>query len=178
MEEDHGIYDYKRRLELLEMKMGKRVSSPKNQKFLLGYKNDCIAQGTSLARVIRTLEDLLKLDSLIKKDFELVTTEDIKSAIVEMENQNYSDWTKYGFKISVRKFYKWLRKTETYPEEVKWIKPRLKRCESKLPQELLTEEEIKKMIESADNPRDRAFMSVLYESGCRIGEILTLKQKN
>jgi integrase/ribosomal protein L40E len=34
------------------------------------------------------------------------------------------------------------------------------------------------MAEVADNPRDRAFILVLYESGCRIGEILSLKIRN
>ncbi|MGA2789578.1 MAG: site-specific integrase [Candidatus Bathyarchaeia archaeon] len=31
---------------------------------------------------------------------------------------------------------------------------------------------------AAENPRDKALISVLYESGCRIGEILSLKIRN
>lgn len=34
------------------------------------------------------------------------------------------------------------------------------------------------MVEVATNPRDKAFIFVLYESGCRIGEILTLRMKD
>ena len=30
----------------------------------------------------------------------------------------------------------------------------------------------------AENPRDKALISVLYKNGCRIGEILTLKVRN
>jgi len=33
-------------------------------------------------------------------------------------------------------------------------------------------------VSSAINPRDKAFISLLYESGCRIGELLNLKIKN
>jgi integrase len=44
--------------------------------------------------------------------------------------------------------------------------------------ELLTEGEIKKLIDVADNPRDKAFISTLYETGCRIGEFLSLKIKD
>jgi len=49
---------------------------------------------------------------------------------------------------------------------------------SKLPEELLTKVEIERMTEAARTPRNRAFVSVLYESGLRIGEMLSLKIKN
>ena len=42
----------------------------------------------------------------------------------------------------------------------------------------LTEEEVKRIASSADNFRDRVFVLVLYESGCRIGELLPLRIKN
>ena len=48
----------------------------------------------------------------------------------------------------------------------------------KLPEEILTEEDIKKMIDSAQKARDKAIVAVLYESGCRVGEFLTMKIKN
>lgn len=34
------------------------------------------------------------------------------------------------------------------------------------------------MIDVTDNLRDKAFISILYESACRIGEILNLKIKD
>ena len=40
------------------------------------------------------------------------------------------------------------------------------------------EEEIKLMINTTQSARDKAFVSMLYESGCRIAEILTLKLKD
>ena len=43
---------------------------------------------------------------------------------------------------------------------------------------MLTEDDIKKLINEADNSRDKAFVAVLYETGCRIGEISELKIKN
>ena len=48
----------------------------------------------------------------------------------------------------------------------------------KLPEEILTKEDIKKMIDAARTPRDRAIISVLYESGCRVGEFLSMRIKN
>lgn len=70
-----------------------------------------------------------------------------------------------------KRFYRWLRQTEEYPPEVKWIKPRVADANRKLPEELLTAAEIQEMIQKADIGRDRALIGVLHESGCRVGEI-------
>lgn len=43
---------------------------------------------------------------------------------------------------------------------------------------MITEEDVKLLIKNAEHPRDKAFISLLYESGCRIGELLTLRIKN
>ncbi len=48
----------------------------------------------------------------------------------------------------------------------------------KLPEELLSVEELNKLIEAADHLRDKAFISTLYGSGCRIGELLCLQVKH
>ena len=48
----------------------------------------------------------------------------------------------------------------------------------KLPEELLTKEEIMKMVDAAEHIRDKAFILTLYESGCRIGELLNLRIKH
>jgi len=43
------------------------------------------------------------------------------------------------------------------------------------PEKILTPEEIKKMAEVADNPRDKALVLTLYETGARIGEFLNIR---
>jgi len=51
-------------------------------------------------------------------------------------------------------------------------KPRVKASE------ILTEKEIEKLVEIAEHPRDRAFISMLYELGARIGELGNLDIKD
>jgi integrase len=59
------------------------------------------------------------------------------------------------------------------PEIISWLrvsvsgkeKPRVKAGD------ILTESEIERLIEVADHPRDKAFISMLYELGARIGEV-------
>jgi integrase len=49
------------------------------------------------------------------------------------------------------------------------------KIEGKNPNDLLTKEEIDRMINMADEGRDQAIMSVLAESGCRVGELVSSK---
>ncbi|MFB6105065.1 MAG: tyrosine-type recombinase/integrase, partial [Halobacteriaceae archaeon] len=44
----------------------------------------------------------------------------------------------------------------------------------KLPQDLLTKEDVEAQIEAAYNYRDKAFIAVLWETGARIGELIDL----
>lgn len=48
----------------------------------------------------------------------------------------------------------------------------------KLPNELLTKDEILKIIDAADCNQDKAFIAALAESGCRIGELLSCRIKD
>jgi len=176
--ESHDLYDYKGRLEHVIKIIGKAKTSQNNKQILLKYKDDYIANGLSIARAVRVSYDLLRLARLLDKDFDKADAEDMRKVMVKLEDEGISERTKYDFKVSVKRFYRWLRKSKTYPDEVEWIKPRFNERNRKLPKELLTEDDIKKLIQAADNPRDKAFVFTLYESGCRIGELLTLKIKN
>jgi integrase/recombinase XerD len=46
------------------------------------------------------------------------------------------------------------------------------------PEELSNANDVEKLIDGSTNARDKAPIAVLYDSGCRIGELLTLKIRN
>ncbi|WP_067048118.1 site-specific integrase [Methanofollis ethanolicus] len=76
--------------------------------------------------------------------------------------------------ILLKRFYLWLIENDisTVPsKKVKAIKAPSMDRNTKLPEQMLTSEEIRALIAAGGNSRDRAFVAVLYESGCRIGEI-------
>jgi integrase len=108
----------------------------------------------------------------VKKPFKDITREDIEKFFQDDEK---SERYKLNFRTLFKTFFRWfyhIEKEDGYPDIVKWIK--CKSINGKLPK-ILTTEEIGKMIEVCDNLRDRAIISVLYESGCRAGELLGLK---
>jgi integrase len=115
----------------------------------------------------------------LNKPFFEATKEDIEKVVVSIEkNESWSEWTKHEYKVVLRRFYKWLRNNEDYPPEVKWIEITRKKSFEKLKGKILTLGEIEKLANSTDNPRDKAFVLVLFENGCRIGEFLPLKRSD
>ncbi|HDI32141.1 MAG TPA: zinc-ribbon domain-containing protein, partial [Thermofilum sp.] len=134
------------------------------------------------ARVIFYLNRLSTLAKLASKDLDRLSKEEIKSLVIAVERRYSNENSRHDFKVALKKFYQWLHGYEwdskEYPSMVRWIKTTVRNCKKKLPEEILSEEEVWRMVKAAKNLRDKAFIGVLYESGCRIGEMLSLKLKN
>jgi site-specific recombinase XerD len=115
---------------------------------------------------------LRKIAERLKKDFDVASKLDIERYVNWLERSEYSAWTKHDYKVALKRFYKWLKgDDEEYPEEVKWIKTTLKQQDVMLPDQLVTEEEVQRLVKVADTPRNKAFIITLYESGARVGEL-------
>jgi len=167
--------DYKRTI----VRVKNSQLSEKNKELILKFHEECISNGLSIDRVLFYLNRLYKIAQFLNKDFNKATKEDIKDLVRKIElNPNYSEWTKSNYRVSLKKFYQWLEGFEEgYPDRVKWIKTGIKKNREKLTN-LPTEEDFKRLTEGACNVRDKALISVLYESGCRIGEFLNLRLKD
>jgi len=150
-----------------------------NRKNIISFSRIRLAKGSSAGRVAKVVYCLRNLSKMLNKPFKDATKEDLIGLIGTLDATKYSDYTKYDYKIVLKMFYKWLLgDDETAPAVIKWFRPRLKNEKHKLPEELITEDEVLKLAETADHPRDKALIMVLYESGCRIGELLSLKMKH
>jgi len=167
------IHNKNHRLKLVLERVNSEVSE-NNRRAILGFYNSCVAEGLSVERTEHYLQILVKLSRLLGKNFVDASKDDIVSLMTEIQALPLSEWTKHDYKVTLKKFYKWLRGGEDYPEEVKWIKTTIGRNDT-LPEELLTEEDVKALIEAADHIRDKALISVLYDAGLRIGELLSLR---
>ncbi|MBN1860303.1 MAG: tyrosine-type recombinase/integrase [Candidatus Thermoplasmatota archaeon] len=172
------IHRYEKRIEnaLRRIKNGDLLEI--NKRTLLEFYEYLDAEGLSRGRIAKYLFHLLKINGWLNLPFEQATKNDIVKLVRTIENQNYTPNTKHDYKIVIKRFYKWLRSTEECPLEVKWIKCTVKESDVRLPEELLTAEEINKLINAATHPRNKAMIALLYESGCRVGELLSLQRKN
>ncbi len=181
MEQQIDIYNEAKLLEQTIVNLDSADITEKNKKLILKFQQYRRLQNMGKARARRYIIVLKHLAQYLNKDFDKAKKSDIERVMGIILQRDLSPNTKKTYKVMLKRFYKWLKgKDEEYPKEVRWIKTTIKRCEEKLPseEELLTEEEIKKLISVAHHPRDKAFISILYECGCRVGELATLKIKN
>lgn len=150
-----------------------------NKLAILKFYQNCVAEGLSVGRLAKYLHSLSVLSSMLGKEFGSASRDDIIGLVEKIEqNSKWAEATKQYYKVTLKKFYRWSRRIDikgVYPEEVAWIRTTLKDSRRVLPSEILTEEEIGLLARAATNPRDKAMVCVLYESGCRAGEFLTLR---
>jgi site-specific recombinase XerD len=127
------------------------------------FIDELSAQGYSAGRVVKYLYSLTGIRKKLDKPFDKLEREDIKRYATWLEKSDYSDWTKHDLKIFLRKYIKWLGNDVA----VDWLKVKPVK-NGKMPEEVLTEEDIKRTAGDAYSVRDKAFILSLYESGCRM----------
>jgi site-specific recombinase XerD len=153
---------------------------PSNKEAILSYVPELVAKGLTAPRVAKYLTNLPNIAIWLGVDFKESTRDDITRVLNELLKRQYSAWTVQGYKVILKKFYQWLFHCEDkeYPQQVKHVKTSLKYKDRKMPEELWTEEEVKKLVAAAKHPRDKALIMSLYESGCRVGEISSVRIKH
>jgi site-specific recombinase XerD len=97
----------------------------------------------------------------------------MKKKINKKTNKGLKEITIEVAKARLMTFLKWLNDGER-PKFLRDMKVKINPINVTLDQ-ILTEEEVKELIKTAKNFRDKAIIAVLYETGCRIGEFLNMK---
>ena len=171
----YDIHDYAGRHECEMRSLARAEILEKHKDAIRAFDRHLAVLGMSIPRRTKYLSVLKVIARQLGKiSFEGATKEDITDLVCWMQESNYTEWTKKSYKSMLKRFYKWLKgNDEEFPPEVAWVRTTLPRSKRPLPktEELLTEEEAKKLVEAADNVRDKALVAVLWESGARIGEI-------
>jgi integrase/recombinase XerD len=173
----HGdAHRLKLALNLVRTKEGVK---DQDRKQILKFIDQLAAEGIKELRLAKYAQTLALLSAKLQKPFEDCAKDDITTLVRSIEKSDKSEWTKHDYKVALKRFFQWLRNTEEgeYPPEVSWIRTGFKGRHKVLPSQLLTMQEITKLANAASNPRDKALVQVLYESGCRVGEILSLTIK-
>lgn len=144
---------------------------------ILRFLDHLQASGLTKARIARYTVVLRQAAKMLGKSFVSATRDDLVRVISGIERGGHAEATKANFRVIVKRFFKWLLGNDAeYPPQVAWIKGTLRRDRRALPQqgEFVTEEEVRRLLEHANHPRDRALIALLWDTGARIGEIGTL----
>jgi integrase/recombinase XerD len=153
--------------------------SEKNKGYIEDFLAFLKAKGSVDRTLIKYLYNLRRFYRLLKDpktDFKKLTKLDIQYAMGGLESTEYMPQTKAVVRVCIKAFWRNLKgEDEFYPPEVRGIKTTLDKKFRKLP-EILTEEEVLRMIDYATTPRNKAIIALLYDSGARIGEILGINR--
>lgn len=91
---------------------------------------------------------------------------DLKKTLSKLE---VSEKTLCLYKVYLKNYFRWRGE----PEKIAWI--RIKKVKTPIHEDsLLTPDEIKKLLDACQNPRDSSLIAILSESACRISEALNM----
>ncbi len=167
--------------------LAKREMSSNNYQLFERYDKAMIGDTVATSTRRGQLSIIIRLTRQINRDWNDVTKDDINKLVYDIMKNYSSDgkenWTTWDNKKILRVYMRWLKlgnrdiKEVGDPEIVSGIK--MKKVKNKLVREdLLTDEDISKIIRATINPRDRALLAVQAEAGTRPGEILSLRIKH
>ncbi len=115
---------------------------------------------------------LIEFSRVINKPFKELTPYDIYEFFSCLSSK--SKGTVGLYKLRIKAFFKFIGREDIAQLFV--VKQSMR--DRKLPDDLLTPEDIELLIKSTNNIRDKAYIAVLYESGARKGELEELQLKN
>jgi integrase len=154
--------------------------SENNQEVVIEYLQDIQRVGKSNSTLVNNMDFMKWLVQNTKTDLDKLTRRDIKDIQDKINNlkrkkdgKPAAATTKQLYKISLKRFLKkYGKEIENHDMvrladfEMAHVKPpRLK------PEDLLTDEEIEKILTACTTLRDRTLIAVMIESGARVGEI-------
>jgi site-specific recombinase XerD len=151
------------------------------------HKYDCsmINVGRKLTTRENNLRTIIVITKEISKQYKEWTKSDIEEYFIRLSTDpklKVKPYTKEIRKAIITKFFRWLYEKTSHddaPEVVSSLKINHKSYDKFLnPNDFLTENEVKSLIDTCDHPRDSCFIMVLYESGARISEVLSLNIKD
>ena len=113
-------------------------------------------------------------------DILTASRDDIEKAMAQIEHTKYSAFTKQHIKISIKSVYKhFLGEDLYYPKQIAWIKSGMAgRTKKLLPEDILSEDEIIRMLNATASIRNKAIIALLFDSGMRMGELMQMKIKD
>jgi integrase len=146
-----------------------------NRKHVLKFYNQCLADGLASSTIRKYLLELNTLSRMLGKDFRKATKDDLIALCGKLEQRYSNVHSKSRFKITLKKLYKIIEgDNEEYPKKVRWVKVR-NGINYKLPEDILTESDVRAIVQACYDIREKSFVSMHYLTGCRSGELLNLR---
>jgi integrase/recombinase XerD len=186
------IHDFSAKLERLRVFVAQGAVKGKcrekvpisqcNANLILGFERARSLAGIGTPTRCGDICRLVCATRLLAVDFDKATKDDVKRMVVGI-NEKYSAWNAMKIRMTFKTFFRWMRQGDDYlesdefPDEVKWIRRALRKKDLPVLKatDCWTDEEIEKLLSVAEHPRDKVIVSLIAETGARVGEIGGLK---
>lgn len=185
------IHQYKKKLEQEKARIQIRKTITEEDKTLiLSFIDILLSQGMSIGRVSKYANHMKILSEKMvgetggsERGLSQATKDDMrKLAIWKDTKSNYTANTRSDCKKVLKRLYQWLlappeeyetwREGRVYPDIVAGLRANAKAGERFLPHDLLTHEDLEKLITASSNAMQSASLAFDYEVGPRPGEKL------
>jgi integrase len=187
-----AVYDYGNRIERQKERLANE--SPENKDLIERFIRDQkIRSEISPSRVYILYSQMRFISRIMKDKLQDPSEEDIKDLVEQINNhkvvvkkkqkpdqkeelKDAMDVTKRNIKATARQFYRWLNDNSP-PKFLKLVKTNTK-LSRHMEKEIISPELHQRMIDACENARDKAILSLLYDSGVRAGELLNRQIKD
>ncbi len=132
----------------------------------------------SQATIERYRMDLDDFFGFVKKDFTKVTRKNCEKFKEHLEKKEISVKSVYHKISAIKSFYRWLIESDEYkgnsPMYFKIPKEKMKSSQAFIESQILSREEVRRLLDTTKNPRDNCILTILYNCGLRISELTGL----
>lgn len=162
-----------------ELSRTKRIlGNDGNYKLIEKFARDIRLSGLTDFRVMFYVTRLRHIAQILKEKFDDPEEDDLKICVEHLSEKGIAPRSVEDYKQTLKKFYSWHLNDKKYKKACSWIHVRTNVDRLKKSEEMVTKSEVDKIIANCRYIRDKALISLLYDSGCRIGEILTIRLKD
>jgi integrase len=149
-----------------------KVGIPANRRMAEAYYNKALARGLSPLGVRKTMYCLARLSGLLGKPFSKSSLNDLEKAMARIETSSYAENTKNLFRATAKAFY------GKQDPRVSWIRVRGRVLNPKLPEDLISREEMAWLISATRDRKRKALLAFLYDSAMRPREFAALRREH
>jgi len=137
-------------------------------------EKECSLGGMSYGRKLKYVRTAKRILGLCSKPLSEIEVSDVENHFLWLKNnENYSNDTKKDYWNMFKKFVRCINSNLKFDKYKLQIKKK-----KKLPEDILSEEDIKNLIQNAETIRNKSLVHLLYESGCRVGELTGIRVKD
>lgn len=179
-----GVYDIARSLETERERLNKSGLDDNVRKAIANFVNYIGASGVTKHRQYFYMVRLRLVALRMREKFLDPSDQDLVNLINELQNaksmrgEPYTSNTINDFKVALKRFYRWQFRKSNNKKDIDELLEALKKSgisSNGKSEKIITQAEERDMLAQCKNPRDKCYISLLYDSGCRISELLTLK---